>query len=198
MKGGITTSQEIQQAAADRSTSFDDDYHPIRRYVLSLVHDPADADDLTQETFLRAYRHKDSLREGEARQAWLYRIATNVCVDRLRQRTRRMRVESGDGPDEGLADLNAPSVEEAAERNEMSKCVQQYVQNLPDSYKSALLLHYEQGLTATGVAEVLGISEGASKIRLHRAKRLLQAAMKTGCALSHDSRNELVCEPRKL
>lgn len=175
---------------------FAEDYPRIRRYVMSLIHDPAEADDLTQETFIRAYRSQDSLRDGEARQAWLYRIATNVCVDRLRQRTRRTQVESGDVPEEGLVEHDAPSLEEIAERHEMSACVKLYVQDLPDTYKSALILQYEHGLKAAEIAGMLGITLGAAKIRLHRGRQLLQAAMERGCALSHDTRNVLVCETK--
>src|SRR5450759_2400729 len=58
----------------------------IRRYILGMVRDPAEAEDLTQETFLRAHRRLYLLRHPEAVGGWLYRIATHVCLDRLRQR----------------------------------------------------------------------------------------------------------------
>ena len=62
-------------------------YHDrIYHYILGMVKNPAEAEDLTQETFLRAYRHGDSLRDPEAVRGWLYRISTHVCLDRLRQR----------------------------------------------------------------------------------------------------------------
>lgn len=97
---------------------------------------------------------------------------------------------------EGVVGPETPSVEEVAERNEMSACVRLYVQNLPDRYRAALLLHHEHGLKDAEIAGMLGISLGAAKIRLHRARRLLQAAMRAGCAFSHDTRNVLVCEPK--
>ncbi len=75
-------------------------YHArIYRYVLRLVKDPAEAEDLTQDTFLRAYRRGDSLRDPEAVRGWLYRIATHVCLDRLRQRRPLISLDSENSED---------------------------------------------------------------------------------------------------
>lgn len=68
---------------------FEAYYDQIYRYVQSLVHNSAEAEDLTQETFLRAFRERESLRQPGALVAWLYRIATHATLDRLRQRARR-------------------------------------------------------------------------------------------------------------
>jgi len=70
-------------------------YHTrIGRYILSMVHDHAEAEDLTQETFLRAHRQLRSLEDPGAVHAWLYRIATRVSYDRLRQSSHRLGLES--------------------------------------------------------------------------------------------------------
>ena len=65
-------------------------YHDrVCRYIAGLIRDPAEAEDLTQETFLRAHCRQEALRDPKAARGWLYRIATNVCLDRLRQRARQ-------------------------------------------------------------------------------------------------------------
>jgi RNA polymerase sigma-70 factor (ECF subfamily) len=172
------------------------EHHPaIRRYVLSLVRDPAEADDLTQETFLRAHRSRESLRDPNAAVPWLYGIATNVAVDHLRQRARRAPLQSDADP-EGVSPPDPePSAVLSAEREEMSHCVQAFVGKLPDSYRAVLFLHDVNGLSAREIAELLGDTTGNVKIRLHRARRKLRAALEKGCEFSTDERGTLVCEP---
>ena len=185
-------------SAPDASTLFEKYYDRIYRYVLSLVHDSVEAEDLTQETFLRAYRQRDSLREAGALVAWLYRIATHVSLDRLRQRARRMPRESEtDVTEVELPDSNAPSLQQNIEQEEMSACVQQYLADLPDNYRAVILLHDMHGLTGPEIAETLDLPLATVKIRLHRARQRLQAALDAGCKFSHDERNVLVCEPKK-
>jgi RNA polymerase sigma-70 factor (ECF subfamily) len=159
------------------------------------VRDPAEAEDLTQETFLRAYRGRDALREPQAALTWLYRIATHVCVDRLRQQARRP-IEAATAVEEiDLADLGPP-LQQVIEQGDMSACVQAYLVGLPDGYRAVLLLHDLHELTGPQIAELLGLTLATVKIRLHRARRKLRAALEAGCVFAHDERDVLVCEPR--
>lgn len=181
----------------DSSAIFETYYDRIYRYALSMIRDAAEADDLTQETFLRAYRELDSLRDAGALVAWLYRIATHVCLDRLRQHARRAPQESEADLDQvDLPDPDAPSLEQSVVQNEMSACVQNYLADLPDSYRAVILLHDLHGLTGPEIAETLDVSLATVKIRLHRARQRLQTALQAGCAFSHDERNVLVCESK--
>jgi len=82
-------------ATTDEASALFNSYHDrIYRYPLSLVHNPAEADDLTQDTFLRAYSHRDSLRDPNAIRGWLYRIATRVCLDHLRQHVAQVSLDA--------------------------------------------------------------------------------------------------------
>lgn len=173
---------------------------PIRRYILQMVRNPAEADDLTQETFIRAYAGAGSLRDPEAARSWLYRIATNVCYDRFRQSSHRRPVLSLDR----LTDIPAmvpwghrdePRLDQALEQSEMSSCVQSFLERLPDAYRSVILLHDLEGATNARIAQMLGVSVDLVKIRLHRARRKLKAALEAGCQFSQDDRGVLVCEP---
>lgn len=181
----------------DISTLFENHYRQIYRYALSLVHDATEADDLAQETFLRAYSRLDSLRDPAALTTWLYRIATNICLDRIRQRAHCTPIESEtDLDDVNAADPDAPSLQQIVERYEMSACVQRYLESLSDSYRAVILLHDLHGLTGPEIAETLDVSLTNVKIRLHRARRKLQSQLEAGCAFSHDERDTLVCEPK--
>ncbi len=174
------------------------EYYPrVHRYLVSMVHDPVEADDLAQETFLRAFRNSNSLQDAGALSTWLYRIATNVCVDRWRQRARRAPLEDETAPEElDLADADAPSLQQMVERDEMSECIQQYLDGLPDTYRAVVLLHDSYGLTGPEMAGALDVSLDTVKIRLHRARQKLRAALGAGCTFSHNECNVLVCEPR--
>ena len=164
--------------------------------MLNLVRDPLEAEDTTQETFLRAQRRHDSLRDPEAALSWLYSIATHVCLDRLRARSRRLSRESGADPEAVSPPDPTPSGGLRVERDEMSACVQGYVAELSDSYRAVLLLHDVHGLTCPQIAALLGDSPGSVKIRLHRARKRLQGSLLGACTFTHDERGTLVCEPK--
>ena len=77
------------------STIFEQHHASIHRYVRTLVRDGAEAEEITQETFLRAYRKLSSLQDKRKLSSWLYRIATNLCYDRFRQTASRPKIETG-------------------------------------------------------------------------------------------------------
>ncbi len=184
---------EVENAAVN----FKGDYQRIFRYVMSMVRNTAEAEDLTQETFLRAYRRRDSLQNEGAQTAWLYRIATNVCLDRLRQYARRAPMESETDLDQtDVAEPDTPSLQQIIERDEMSACVQRYLNRLSDSYRAVILLHDMHDLTSPEIAQLLGESLSAVKIRLHRARSKLATALEAGCAFSYDERSVLTCESK--
>ena len=179
------------------SVIFKGDYQRIFRYIMSMVRDTTEAEDLTQETFLRAYRSRDSLRDEGAQTAWLYRIATHVCLDRLRRNARRAPLESEiDLGETDVADRDSPSLQETWDRDEMSGCVQRFLNHLSDSYRAVILLHDMHGLTAQEIAQQLGEPLTSVKIRLHRARVKLRLALQTGCDLFYDESSTLKCDPQ--
>jgi RNA polymerase sigma-70 factor (ECF subfamily) len=168
----------------------------IRRYILRLVRNPAEADDLTQETFLRAHAKLASLRDETALTAWLYRIATHICYDRFRQASRLPPHDALDDVPE-QRDSRAPRLDALLERAEMSACVQDFIAELPDNYRSVILLHDLHDLTSREIADMQGCTVETAKIRLHRARARLRTALAQGCHFSHDERSALVCRPRE-
>lgn len=197
MEFHTTSIKEDELEVENASVIFKGDYQRIFRYIMSMVQNTVEAEDLTQETFLRAYRRRDSLRAEGAQTAWLYRIATHVCLDRLRQYARRAPKESEADLDQmDIPEPDAPSLQQTIEQGEMSECVQNYLNRLSDSYRAVILLNDMHELTAPEIAQLLGESLSTVKIRLHRARRKLKIALEAGCAFSYDERNVLTCESK--
>jgi RNA polymerase sigma-70 factor (ECF subfamily) len=168
----------------------------VRRHILAMVRDPAEADELTQDTYARALRRVDQLRDPQAALAWLYRIATTVSLDRLRQR-RPQTVVFDETTDEADDRERPPSLlESALEQSEMSACVQSYLATLPDDYRIAILLHDGHGLQNAEIAELVGCSLATAKIRVHRARRRLRKTLAAACSFEIDDRGVLVCNPQ--
>ena len=172
-------------------------YRPaVTRYIHYLIRDAAEAEDLAQETFLRAHQQRGTLRDTKALESWLYQIATHISIDRMRQRGRSAkRLVDKPAEDLPIADQKRSPLA-IVEQNEMSGCVQHYVSKLSDSHKAVLLLHDADGLTAKEIAHLLDLPLTTVKMRLHRARRQLQIALDGACAFGHDERGVFVCEPK--
>jgi RNA polymerase sigma-70 factor, ECF subfamily len=172
----------------------------IRTYIVSIVRDPSEAEDLTQETFLRAHRKLQSLQDPATLSTWLYRIATHVCYDRFRQPSYRRKAPLADAGGENetkdldLEDENTPRLDTALERAEMNACIREYIENLSDSYRTVILLHDLHGMTNPEIAEKMGCSLATVKIRLHRARVRLKETLAGACDFSHDEQGVLGCE----
>jgi RNA polymerase sigma factor (sigma-70 family) len=172
-------------------------YRPaVTRYIRYLIRDAAEADDLVQETFLRAHQQRGTLIDPGALEGWLYQIATHASIDRMRQRVRSAaRLIATPAEDLPVPDRK-PSPLTIVQQTEMSGCVQRYLAKLSDPYRAVLLLHDADGLTAAEIAGLLELPLTTVKMRLHRARRRLQAALDEACAFGRDERDVFVCEPK--
>lgn len=173
----------------------------VRRYLAGFV-DADEAADLAQVTMMKVSEHLPEFRGESSLSTWIYRIATNVALDRLRQREpERVAIAASDDEEEAFdeqvpAQLQAPSAESAAVRNEMSGCVREFVDRLPASYRSILVLSDIEGLANAEIAEITGLSLDTVKIRLHRGRLKLRAELQAGCRIGRDERNEVACDRR--
>lgn len=166
----------------------------VRRYLARLVGE-AEAEDLAHDVFEKAQRALHTHRAEARLSTWLYRIATHSAIDRLRSRAARQRevARLHSAPPEGPAE--GPRPDREIDRLETRACVLDHIGRLPPSEKAAILLADLGGLTDRGTAEALGVSVGAVKIRLHRARRRLRKLLERSCRVYRDERNELGCEP---
>lgn len=165
-----------------------DDFHPkILRYLTNIIGEN-EAEDLTQEVFVKVSRALGTFR-GECKfSTWLYRIATNTAIDKMRTSSFRQDVniyeldDSDDTEDRLLwIDEETPSVEQSLMQKEMYQCFIEYVKNLPVNYRTIMVLSELEGFTNNEIAEVLGISLDTVKIRLHRGKTKLIQELKNNC-----------------
>jgi RNA polymerase sigma-70 factor (ECF subfamily) len=154
--------------------------HSVYIMALSLLHNEADAEDAAQEAFLKAFRNLANFR-GEAKfGTWLISITLNEARSRLRAR-KTAKIESLDEPPEGQGQVSPALLRdwreipsEALERKEVRLLLQQAVADLPLIYREVFLLRDVEELSINESAEALGITIASVKVRLHRARIMLQ------------------------
>ena len=164
----------------------------ILRYLKHLAGED-EVEDLTQEVFIKVGQALENFRGESKLSTWLYRIATNAALDRLRspsfQRIAQERL-SDDSIEKGEEDVDArdvwtgekkPLVEQQIIREEMNDCIRGYVEKLPENYRTVLVLSEWEGLRNNEIAEILGITLDTVKIRLHRGKEKLKEELETHC-----------------
>ena len=149
--------------------------------ALRMVGDPEDAADMTQETFIKAYRSLSSFRGDSKFSSWLYRIASNVCLDFLRSRSRHPQVSlSGSDEDERTA-FELPDMSRNPEEQLMKKlsmeAVRRGLEQLPEQQRQRLVLRELGGLSYAELAQTLGLEEGTVKSRIFRARKRLCALL---------------------
>ncbi|HEY3022337.1 MAG TPA: sigma-70 family RNA polymerase sigma factor [Actinomycetota bacterium] len=151
--------------------------------ALRMTRNPADAEDLVQETYLRAYRGFSGFEEGTNLRAWMYRILTNTFINSYRKKQREPVTVQEDDLDEWyLFDkLGESGVEPSAEaeviRGMPDEDVQKALEALPEGFRLAVLLADVEGFSYKEIAEILGIPIGTVMSRLHRGRRALEKAL---------------------
>lgn len=152
----------------------------IYNLAYRLTGDKEEAKDLAQEALVKAYRSFDKFQLGSSFEKWLYRIASNIYIDRLRRRP-KFRIESLDRPigtlDEQLPrelQDNSAGPEELAEISELHQAIQRGIQSLPPEYRLAVVLCDVQGFSYEEISEILKCSIGTVRSRIHRGRRLLR------------------------
>ncbi|MFS8639649.1 MAG: sigma-70 family RNA polymerase sigma factor [Symbiobacteriaceae bacterium] len=146
----------------------------LRLAYASLLH-RAQAEDVFQEVFIKAYRHADRLQDPERVRPWLLQVTMNACRD-LRRSWWWRRTREGSGL-EGLAEAGRGSEADpaaAAERSDVSQALARAVRMLPDGFRETVVLHYFEGLDAAEIARITGVRVGTVHSRLHRARQLLR------------------------
>ncbi len=154
---------------------------PLVSFFARMVRDRALAEDLAQEVFLRVYKSRERYQPEARFTTWLYRIATNLALNALRDRKPEV---PADGPrdqedapaPEPFVDLQ-PSAEQQLMRSDRERLIRQAVEALPENQRAAVILHKYQEVDYRQIAEILRVSESAVKSLLFRAYETLRARL---------------------
>ena len=148
----------------------------VYRTIRSLLRDEAEVEDAMQQTYLLAYTHLADFAGASSFATWLTRIALNEALGRLRRRVRLAPVEEPSALED-----HVPATEETPEDNaatrEAAVLLERSIDRLPDLYRTVLMLRDVEQLSTAEAAEVLGVTEEAVRIRLHRGRRALREAL---------------------
>jgi RNA polymerase sigma-70 factor (ECF subfamily) len=176
--------QASTPTAEDLEERFERDALPLLNGMYSaayrLTRNPADAEDLVQETFLRAYRGFHQFEPGTNLKAWLYRILTNTFINSYRKKQRQPQTISEDEiedwylyskmAEEGLE----PSAETSVIETLPDEDVQEALSSLPEQFRIAVLLADVEGFSYKEIAEITGVPIGTVMSRLHRGRKALE------------------------
>lgn len=153
----------------------------VYNLALRMVGDPEDAADMTQETFIKAYRALSSFRGDSKFSSWLYRIASNVCLDFLRSRSRHPQVSLSTTDEDDRTTFELPDMSRNPEEQLMKKlsmeAVRRGLEQLPEQQRQILVLRELGGLSYAELARILGLEEGTVKSRIFRARKRLCAIL---------------------
>ncbi|HXU33834.1 MAG TPA: sigma-70 family RNA polymerase sigma factor [Thermoanaerobaculia bacterium] len=183
---GPTDADLVARALAGSERAFAD---LVRRYerpifslIVRMVHDSTIAEDVAQETFLKAYRRLDTYDPTRKFSSWLFKIAHNATLDHLRRPSLDTLPLDAHGDDEAdfaaiLADEKTESPEAGAGRYDLARALDRGLRGLRAEYSEVLLLRFRQGLSYQEIAEVTGQPLGTVKTNIHRARKELAAAL---------------------
>lgn len=158
---------------------------PMINFMYRMSHNAALAEDLAQEVFLRVYRSRSGYEASAKFTTWLYRIATNLAVNHARDTRHErpdvtLRLDEPDQETGATLDVpdRAPTAEEAMVRRERMAAIRAKVQALPERQRVAVIMHKYQQMDYRQIAEVLKLSESATKSLLFRAYETLREQLK--------------------
>ncbi|MEW6412015.1 MAG: sigma-70 family RNA polymerase sigma factor [Candidatus Zixiibacteriota bacterium] len=152
----------------------------LLRTALRMTRNESDAEDLVQETFVKAYRFWDKFEPGSNCRAWLFKIMTNIFINDYRSKSRSPMAVNVDEVDDNFLYGQLATVESAEnpERHLFSKIfdddVKKAIENLPDDFRLVVVLSFLEGFSYQEIADIADLQLGTVKSRLHRGRKLLQ------------------------
>jgi RNA polymerase sigma-70 factor (ECF subfamily) len=181
----MTDAELVEQALAGSQDAFRELVvrfeRPVYGLVARMVRDPAAAEDLAQEVFVKAFRRLDTYDPRRKFASWLFKVAHNTTIDHLRRsapETLPLETrEDGGGIVTVLADSSAERPDAAAERHAMARSLERAIARLRPDYREVVILRYVEGLSYQEIGESTELPIGTVKTHLHRARKELAETM---------------------
>lgn len=148
----------------------------LYRTARAILHDDAEAEDVMQDSYVRAYTHLDQFAGRSAFSTWLTRIAVHEALTRLRSHNRHPQVDvtEYDGEISMKTPSNSLDPEQSASTGQLREFLEEAVLNLPDNYRTVVMLRDIEELSTTETAEALDLTEDNVKVRLHRGHGMIR------------------------
>jgi RNA polymerase sigma-70 factor (ECF subfamily) len=153
--------------------------HKLYQVCFRMLGNKQEAEDIAQEAFVRAYINLHTYDQKRKFSTWIYRIATNLCIDRIRKKKPDYYLDAQIAGTDGLdmysqiaAEEQLP--EEAVEQMELQDRIQYEISRLPDKYRSVIVLKYIEELSLQEISEILDMPLGTVKTRIHRGREALR------------------------
>lgn len=189
MATDTTSATETAEEQREQQRLFEQQALPLLDQLyggaMRLTRNPQDAEDLIQETYLKAYKNFSSFKQGTNLKAWLYRIMTNTYINSYRKAQRRPTESSADELSDfqlyttsGHDSTGLESAEVAALKQMPDSQISEAMNDLPEDYRMVVYYADVEGLAYKEIAEVMGTPLGTVMSRLHRGRKLLRAALK--------------------
>lgn len=165
-----------QRAFAEIVELYKDKIFHLAYRMLNNRHE---AEDIVQETFLRVYKNLDRYDENQKFSTWIYRIGTNLCIDRLRKRKPSYSLDADMNDQEGMDGYSMIPSDDRTPESEMllsetQRIIHQAIETLPAKYKTIMILRYIQDMSLQEISEVLTLPVTTIKTRVHRGREFLR------------------------
>jgi len=181
-----------------------EEFQPKILHYLSRLIGRQEVEDITQEVFEKASRGLKNFKGESKLSTWLYRIATNTAIDRMRSPSfRRSSEHTSLDETTGTEDRDVWSghtktrTDQTVIRKEMSECIREFIDRLPSDHKAVILLSELEGFKNREIAEILQVSLDTVKIRLHRARARLKKELDDGCTFYYSEQDILACDRKQ-
>lgn len=181
IKGKIKQVKKGDQAAFEEVVMLFQ--NRIYQHCFRMVGNAHEAEDLAQEVFIRAYININSFDDNRKFSPWLYRIATNLTIDRLRKRKPDYFLDAEIKGTEGLTMYSQLATddrlpEDEVEGLELQSYIHQEISNLPPIYRSIIILRYLEEFPLKEISEIMDIPLGTVKTRIHRGREILRRKLR--------------------